>query len=80
MTTADPRAYMRLASLLRQQIQDGKLAPGQPAPSITTLSQGHGLARQTVAKAFRVLEEEGLVIRVPGLGYYVADRSAQNRP
>jgi len=80
MTTADPRAYMRLASLLRQQIQDGTLAPGQPAPSITTLSQGHGLARQTVAKAFRLLEEEGLVIRVPGLGYYVADRSAQNRP
>jgi len=31
-----------------------------------------GLARQTVAKAFRVLEGEGLLIRVPGLGYFIA--------
>jgi GntR family transcriptional regulator len=43
----------------------------QPTPSITTLAQEHGIARQTAAKALRVLESEGLVYRVPGLGYYV---------
>jgi GntR family transcriptional regulator len=67
----DPRAYVRLANLLRQQITDGKLQCGQPTPSITTLTQEHGVARQTAAKALRVLETEGLVYRVPGLGYYV---------
>ena len=36
-----------------------------------TLTQEHGIARQTAAKALRVLESEGLVYRVPGLGYYV---------
>jgi GntR family transcriptional regulator len=75
MTTAggqhDPRAYVRLANLLRQQISDGTLRPGQPTPSITTLTQEHGIARQTAAKALRLLEAEGLVYRVPGLGYYV---------
>src|SRR5580704_6292600 len=70
----DPRAYVRLAALLRADIQSGALAPGEPAPSITTLSQEHGLARQTVAKAFGLLVDEGLVVRVPGLGYYVAER------
>jgi GntR family transcriptional regulator len=70
----DPRAYVRLAALLRDQIADGTLAAGQPAPSITTLTQEHGIARQTAAKAFQLLEHEGLVVRVPGLGYYVADR------
>lgn len=74
MTTADPRAYVRLAGLLRQQIQSGQLAPGNPAPSITTLAQEHGLARQTVAKALRLLEDEGLVTRYAGLGYYVTSR------
>jgi DNA-binding GntR family transcriptional regulator len=67
----DPRAYMRLAALLRARIESGDLRPGQPAPSITTLTQEHGVARQTVSKAFRVLESEGLVARYPGLGYYV---------
>ena len=71
---SDPRAYIRLAAELRRDIASGKLQPGKPTPSITTLSQEHGLARQTVAKALGLLADEGLVIRVPGLGYYVTER------
>ena len=41
---ADPRAYVRLAAIVRQQIIDGTLERGQPAPSITRLSQEHGYA------------------------------------
>ena len=41
---ADPRAYERLAAIVRQQISDGRLERGQPAPSITRLSQEHGYA------------------------------------
>lgn len=65
---------MRVASQLRQQVEDGTLRPGKPTPSITTLVQEHGIARQTAAKALRLLETEGLVTRIPGLGYYVAER------
>lgn len=74
MTTgseSDPRAYVRLAAMLRKQIVDGTLRSGQPTPSITTLTQEHGVARQTAAKALGLLGKEGLVHRVPGLGYYV---------
>ena len=70
----DPRAYVRIADQVRQQITAGRLEPGQPVPSITTLTQDHGVARQTAAKALRLLESEGLVHRVPGLGYYVSER------
>jgi len=70
----DPRAYVRIADLLRQQITAGVLTAGQPVPSIATLTQDHGVARQTAAKALQVLESEGLVYRVPGLGYYVTER------
>jgi DNA-binding GntR family transcriptional regulator len=68
---ADPRAYQRLAAMIRRQIGDGTLESGCPAPSITSLSQEYGHARQTCSKALRMLESEGLVVRIPGLGYYV---------
>jgi GntR family transcriptional regulator, histidine utilization repressor len=63
---------MRIAALVRQGVAEGRWRPGDPVPSITTLSQEHGVARQTAAKALRLLEDEGLLTRVPGLGYYVA--------
>lgn len=67
----DPRAYRRLAEVIRQQITSGTLRQGQPTPSITSLSQEHGHTRQTYSKALRMLEDEGLLKRFPGLGYYV---------
>jgi DNA-binding GntR family transcriptional regulator len=74
VTTEDPRAYVRIADGLRERITSGELAPGMPMPSITTLSQEYGVARQTAAKALRMLETEGLVRRIPGLGYYVTSQ------
>jgi DNA-binding GntR family transcriptional regulator len=68
---SDPRAYVRLASELRKAIAAGQYSPGEPTPSITTLSQQSGHARQTCAKALNVLVDEGLLTRYPGLGYYV---------
>lgn len=68
---ADPRAYLRIAALLRERITAGELAPGQAAPSITRLCADHGVARQTAAHALHVLQDAGLVYRVPGLGYHV---------
>ena len=68
---SDPRAYIRLAAELRQAIAAGTYPPGSPTPSITTLSQQYGHARQTCSKALGLLVKEGLLIRYPGLGYYV---------
>ena len=77
---SDPRAYVRLAARLRREIAEGKLAPGMPTPSITTLSQEYGHARQTCAKALHTLQEEGLLTRIPGLGYYVTGTTASGSP
>lgn len=70
----DPRAYVRLAAIVRGQIERGELKSGEPVPSITTMVQEHEVARATAGKALRTLEAEGLIYRVPGLGYYVSDR------
>jgi DNA-binding GntR family transcriptional regulator len=68
---ADPRAYIRIAAMLRERITAGDLAPGQATPSITRLCADHGVARQTAAHALHALQDAGLVYRVPGLGYHV---------
>ena len=67
----DPRPYMKIAGQLRDQITSGTLTRGTPVPTITTMSRTTGHARQTCGKALRMLEDEGLVTRIPGLGYYV---------
>jgi len=70
-----PLKWRQLAIVLRTQIENGNLIPGEPAPSITALVRdGHANSRQTCGKALRSLADEGLLIRYPGLGYYVADR------
>jgi DNA-binding GntR family transcriptional regulator len=70
----DPRIYLRIAADIRRRIEADELKPGQPAPSITTLCQEWGVARETAAHALQVLEAEGLVKRYPGRGYYVTGR------
>ena len=77
---ADPRPYVRLAARLRRQILDGEVAPGQRVPSITTLSQEFGHARKTCGKAMRLLEQEGLLTFIPGLGYYATSADEASSP
>jgi len=71
---ADPRKYVRLAASLRERILDGTLRPGDSVPSISTLAAEYGgWASQTCAKALQMLEAEGLLLRVRGLGYFIND-------
>jgi GntR family transcriptional regulator len=71
---------MQMAGMVRRAIADGKYPPGTATPSITTLSQEYGHARQTCSKAMKILVKEGLLIRYPGLGYYVTGRPGDPRP
>lgn len=73
----DPRIYIRVLFRVRDEIADGTLRPGEPTPTIAALCRQFGCARQTVAKALRLLADDGLLMRYPGLGYYV---TARHRP
>jgi GntR family transcriptional regulator len=70
---------MRIAAEVRQGLAEGRWRQGEPVPSITTLSQDYGVTRKTAAKALKLLEDEGLLARVPGLGYYVRLQVAVTR-
>ena len=78
-TRSDPRQYIRLAMYLREQIESGNLAPGESVPSITVLCRQYATSRRTAGKAMQMLEKESLLLRVPGLGYFVRDPAAQDQ-
>ena len=71
---------MQLAAVLRKAIADGTYPPGTATPSITTLTQEYGHARQTCSKALGVLVKEGLLTRYPGLGYFVTGTPGDRKP
>lgn len=72
----DPNAgepvWSQLASILREEITSGRIAPGKLLPSMRTLQQTHGVSDGTVKRALAKLRQEGLIKSVPGRGTYVA--------
>ena len=66
--------WRQIHALLRAQIEDGRLAPGDRLPSITDLSQTYEVALTTVRKALDALKAEGLVVTSP-MGTFVAEKA-----
>jgi DNA-binding GntR family transcriptional regulator len=67
--------YRQLADVIAAQIEAGELQPDRPIPSETRMAEEYGVARLTVRRAVRELQERGLVFTVRGKGSFVVDRS-----
>ncbi|MGW5332442.1 GntR family transcriptional regulator [Streptomyces bauhiniae] len=68
MTKAQEIAYD-----LREQIQSGRLTPGEALPSEARMMSQYGYSRETVRAGVRMLIEEGLVVTGQGQGKYVRE-------
>ncbi|WDZ84290.1 winged helix-turn-helix domain-containing protein [Micromonospora cathayae] len=66
--------WAELADHIRKQIASGELSPGEKLPSTAQLCQIHGVSSIVVRNAMLTLKAEGLVVGVPGVGVYVAER------
>ncbi|HUF50630.1 MAG TPA: GntR family transcriptional regulator [Longimicrobiales bacterium] len=66
--------YRQVMEQVRFQVAAGLLRPGAELPSTRTLSQELGVNPMTVSKAYGLLEEEGVVLRRPGLPLVVRSR------
>ncbi len=64
----------QLASTLAERIHRGSLAPGARLPTVRALAEDLDLAPNTVAKAYRALEEMGLIEGRGRRGTFVAER------
>lgn len=58
-----------MTNFIRARIEDGTYKPHELMPSVNKLSAETGYSRHTITKALRILQQAGLVARVPGLGY-----------
>ncbi|WP_182897619.1 GntR family transcriptional regulator [Microbispora sp. H10830] len=67
--------YKQIAEILRERIDSGELAPGNPMPSEAQLEAEYGIARTTARRVARELREQGLVYTVQGEGTFVGDQA-----
>jgi len=82
MLVLDPGSPVPPYEQVRRQIADqaltGVLAPGHRLPTVRRLAEDLGIAVNTVARAYRELEQDGVVVTRGRHGTFVAVRG-ENR-
>ena len=68
-----PESEQLVAALL-ERIDAGSLAPGERLPPVRALADDLDLSPNTVAKAYRALEREGLLVTRGRHGTFVTER------
>jgi GntR family transcriptional regulator len=64
--------YLQLVEQVKHAIETGALRPGDQLPSIRPLAEELVINANTVAKAYRELEREGVIELKQGAGAFVA--------
>ena len=70
--------YQQVKDFVARKIADGSWKPGDRVPSEQELVAEFGMARMTVNRALRELAEQGKIVRVAGVGSFVAEEKPQS--
>ncbi len=65
--------YLQLAEQIRYAAASGALRAGDPLPSIRPLAEELRVNRNTVAKAYTELENQGVIETIPGKGCFLKE-------
>ncbi len=71
--------YVQIAENLLDQIESGDLSPGDRLPPERELSEKFGVNRQTLRRALKKLELQGLLTRRQGAGTFVSEPKIEQR-
>jgi GntR family transcriptional regulator len=69
--------YLQLIAQVKHAVETGALRPGDQLPTIRALAQELVMNSNTVVRAYRELEHEGIVELRHGLGAFVSDSVAE---
>ena len=72
-------AYEQLRGQIAEEARTGRLPVGYKLPTVRGLAEELGLAANTVAKAYRVLEADGVIETRGRHGTYIAASDARSR-
>ncbi|MDX6203445.1 MAG: hypothetical protein QOJ83_2945 [Frankiales bacterium] len=79
-TTSGLAPYVQVVQQVKQALRLGWLQPGDKLPTVHEVAASVAINPNTVQKAYRELELEGLVIGRPGQGTFVARSLSQSTP
>jgi GntR family transcriptional regulator len=71
-TKSDP-IYAQLVSEIKYFVAMGLMMPGEALPSVREMAVNLRINPNTVARAYRELEREGVVVAMRGKGVFIAD-------
>ena len=74
-SSPEPR-YAAIKKYVHDAVGRGQLSAGDRVESESELMKRFGVSRMTAHRALRELQDEGVIVRLPGVGSFVADRSA----
>ncbi|MGO4302973.1 MULTISPECIES: histidine utilization repressor [unclassified Cupriavidus] len=77
-SNAPAALYQQVKEYIARQIQSGAWQPGDRVPSEQELVNRFSVSRMTVNRALRELSEQGRVVRVAGVGTFVAEHKPQS--
>lgn len=80
MKTEPLPRYTRVKRMIADRIAGGDWKSGDQIPSEADLTRDLGVSRMTINRALRELSLEGMLVRVQGVGTFVAETKAQSTP
>jgi GntR family histidine utilization transcriptional repressor len=72
--------YLKVKRHILDNIGSGKWAVSARVPSENEIVKSFGVSRMTANRALRELRDEGILVRIAGVGSFVADRHARAHP
>lgn len=80
LSTFDGPKYKALAAALRDGVQQGALPPGMKVPPVRDLAYTLGITPGTVARAYSILTDAGVLEATVGRGTFVAGPARRPEP
>ena len=74
--SSDRPVYQQLMDQIKRQIAMGLLRQGEKLPTVRQLAASLVINPNTIAKAYKQLEREGIITTRPGAGAFVTDLSS----
>ncbi|HEY5264128.1 MAG TPA: histidine utilization repressor [Steroidobacteraceae bacterium] len=72
--------YLQVKRHILDNIGSGKWSTSTRVPSENDIVKSFGVSRMTANRALRELRDEGVLVRIAGVGSFVADRHARAHP
>jgi GntR family transcriptional regulator len=76
-TSAPEPVYEQIVRQIHQAVKAGRLKAGTPLPTVRQLAGDLQINRNTVARAYRLLEEQGVILTAGRKGTFIRQDAAR---